>query len=403
MASNTVKLSEEELSYWLTFDRLKVGLGKKRVYSLYEHFGTLKEAWHADKHSLNEVKGIPEKAIDKFLATRDSYSLEESLKLLYKHNIQAVTCIESEYPEQCKALKDSPLILYINGYWDKSWYDKAIGIVGTREVTDYGEAMTKSLSMRLAEENVTIVTGIARGVDLASLQSANLVENSRMVAVVAHGVDKIVPYSSRLMYKVLRERGAIISEYPPETMPEKGFFPARNRIIAALSNATLVVEAGEKSGALITADKAREMGKKVFACAGHPQNTQNQGNHLWLRKQQAQLITSAEDILEEMNWSNEFSPGTYHVENVTDLTVTDQPIQPTAQVNLQPVQDNSLLVKELDETSQQVYKQVQEHKRVTLDKIVEFTGLPINKVSSSILKLTLKKLIATQEGYIILK
>lgn len=382
-----MKLSEEELSYWLTFDRLKVGLGKKRLYSLYTYFNSLKEAWHADKNSLLEVKGIPESSVDKFINIRDKFSQEESLELLAKYGIKAIACVEEEYPEQCKSLKDMPLILYINGHWDKSWYKKSIGIVGTREVTDYGEAMTKTLSMRLAEEQVSIITGIARGVDLACLQSANLVEDSKMVAVVAHGVDKIVPSSSKLMYKVLRERGAIISEYPPETMPEKGFFPARNRIIAALSSATLVVEAGENSGALITAQRAKELGKKVFACSGHPQNIQNQGNHLWLRKQQAQLIISAEDILDEMNWTRDSVTGIYHVPEVQNLT---------------PVQDNNIQIKELDEISQQVYKQVQENKKITLDKIVEYTGLPINKVSSSILKLTLKKLIQTQEGYIIL-
>jgi DNA processing protein len=378
-----------DLMYWLAFDRLTgIGLGHKRTQTLLNHFSSAKEAWEASKEELSLVANLPESVVDSFIATRSKVSLEEGLSNLDKTGSKAFTQQDAEYPQQLMRLSQPPLIIYVKGKWNLDYFHKAIGIVGTREASEYALNLTKEISMQLASTGFTIISGMALGVDSAAHAGAFQVPNSEAVAVLANGVDKIVPLSSRPIYELLAKGGSIISEYPPGTLPEKGYFPARNRIIAALSQAVLVAEAGVKSGSLITAEKAVELGKTVFGLAARVDNKNSEGIHRWIRKGKAILVTSAEDILEELNMPEQIS------------FVSDKaPIMVKAkQAKKEDNKTEKIVIKKrelppLSSTEEGVYGLLPETDFLSVDVLIEKAGLPIAKVNSAIMTLQLKKLI----------
>ena len=387
----------DELKYWLAFDGIKgIGLGSKRIYALFKHFKSLKLAWEAELTELIRAKDFPENIAKKFVEKRKTVGLDKGLELLIKHSVKAIPRCSPEYPEKLLKLKNPPLIIYVKGNWDASWFDKSIGIVGRRESSSYAENLTARISAELSNEGFAIISGVARGIDRVAHKACFALPESKLIAVVANGVDQAVPYEHRSMYEFLAQKGIILSEYPPETVPEKGFFPARNRIIAALSQAVLVAEAGERSGALITAENAVELGIPVFCLPGITDgghNEQNAGCFKWIRQGRAKMVASTNDILEELGQELSVQPLQVKI-NLENLIKTEiNSSKPSKQVSIEFSPEEKILFEHIEDS-------VKTGKEATIDKLVEKSKFTIAKVNSLLLKLSLKKAIE-RDGHII--
>jgi DNA processing protein len=284
------------LKHWVGFNLIK-GIGPMKVRALLDYFGDLESAWSAKPEQLQQA-GIDRRALASLVRDRAELDLDSELEKLAKQGISVLTWEDDRYPPRLLQIPDPPPVLYVRGSFtdDDEW---AVAVVGTRRASAYGKAVTQRLIADLAANYVTIVSGLARGLD-GEAHRAALKTQGRTVAVLGCGLDLIYPPEHRNLAQEIAENGAIVSEYPLGTRPEAGNFPPRNRIISGLSLGVLVVEAGIKSGALITADYAAEQGRDVFAVPGNLYVRSSLGTNR-LIQDGAKLVTGAEDILEELS------------------------------------------------------------------------------------------------------
>jgi DNA processing protein len=224
--------------------------------------------------------------------------LDPQLEALRTHGIRIIVPTDSEYPPALKAIPDPPPYLFVRGHLTAE-DELAVAIVGTRQVTDYGRGLAHKFAADFARRGVTVVSGLARGIDTAAHRGA-LDGGGRTIAVTACGLDIVYPSDNRDLMIEIENHGAVVSEWPPTTNPESWHFPARNRIISGLSAGVVVVEAGEKSGALITANYALEHGREVFAIPGSVYRAQSKGPHS-LIKQGGALVESVDDVILALN------------------------------------------------------------------------------------------------------
>lgn len=287
---------EDYRRYWVGFNLVK-GIGAVRLKSLLDAFGDIESAWHASPDELRAI-GLDSRTIDNFVLTRRDVSLDKIWENIQDLGITVLTWGDDGYPTRLKELSPSPPVLYIRGeiQADDHW---AVAIVGTRRITAYGNQVTERIATRLAHAGVTIVSGMARGIDGVAHKAA-LDAGGRTFAVLGCGVDRIYPPEHRKLAEKIMERGALISDFPPGTAPEASNFPPRNRIISGLSMATVVVEAGKKSGALITAAFAAEQGREVFAVPGNVLAPQSQGTNR-LIQDGARVLLDPQEILEVLD------------------------------------------------------------------------------------------------------
>lgn len=286
----------DSLQYYLAFARVK-GIGPARVRLLKKRFGDLSLAWNATEFDLISA-GLDSKSTAALSAARALTSPEAELEALSKSGASAIGWDDPAYPALLRQAPDAPSVLFVRGALTEAdrW---GIAIVGTRNVSAYGREVAETLSRDLAANRLTIISGLARGVDGAAHQSA-LKAGGRTIAVLGSGVDVIYPPEHRRMAQQISENGAVISEYPLGTQPDAINFPPRNRIISGLSLGIVVVEADEKSGALITTSYAAEQGRDVFAVPGNIYSKTSRGTNK-LIQDGAKLVTCAADILEELN------------------------------------------------------------------------------------------------------
>ncbi|HUW21643.1 MAG TPA: DNA-processing protein DprA [Candidatus Bathyarchaeia archaeon] len=296
MPNGNFDLDEERL-YWLAFS-VFVGIGPKRFALLKNYFGSAKKAWQANPNELTRI------GLGSLLSRQLAEFRKKFDPLIYYRDLrrQGFNCLfldQLDYPENLVRIESPPFVLYVWGQIEKK--DRlALAVVGTRKMTGYGGQVTESLVTDLAAAGLTIVSGLARGVDSMAHQSV-LSAGGRTIAVLGSSLDWIYPRENQdLARKIAAGRGAVISEYPLGTQPYLGNFPARNRIISGLSLGTLVVEGGEKSGSLITARLAAEQGREVFAVPGPIYNPGTKGP-AYLVRLGAKLVLSVDDILEELN------------------------------------------------------------------------------------------------------
>jgi DNA processing protein len=285
------------LKYWLGFNYIS-GIGPAKVQALLGYFGSLDRAWHATEYQLHEI-GFDNRAIQSFLQVRTELNLEEYLKKIEDHHIRVLTWENDDYPVALREIPAAPPVLFVRGQMEPvdQW---SIAVVGTRRLSAYGRLMTRDLVSGLAQNGITIVSGLARGIDGIAHKTA-LEQGGRTIAVLGCGIDKVYPPEHReLAHEIVNGRGAILSDYPLGTEPDSKHFPARNRLISGLSLGVLVVEAGEKSGALITAQFAVEQDRDVFAVPGNINSPVSIGPNR-LIQQGAKLVMRIEDILEELN------------------------------------------------------------------------------------------------------
>jgi DNA processing protein len=285
-----------EADYYLGFS-LSPSIGPKRFQTLRAHFKTAENAWTGTQSEFHAL-GIGQNTWEKFESFRNVFDFNNhsSIRAMQEKSIQFISQSDSLYPTSLLALDDPPIGLYVLGEMSALLSEKSVAVVGSRTVSEYGADVTKYLASGLASRGITIISGLALGVD-AIAHSATLTKHGTTIAVLGNGVDIAYPRENSLLYKnILHSKGCIISEYPPGMMPTKGSFPARNRIVAALSHAVLVTEARANSGALITAEIGRKLNKIIFAVPG-PINMQQSVGALALLKSGAQIATAPEDIL----------------------------------------------------------------------------------------------------------
>lgn len=310
----------DDKKYWIGFSLVK-GVGSVRLAKLMESFGDLHSAWNAKLPELVNA-GVSKKVIENLEIVKKTIDLDDYINSMEKKRIKVVFSDSPNYPRNLSNIEQNPPVLYYKGTLIEE-DDRSIGIVGTRKLTYYGKQVTEELATRLAQNDVTVVSGLARGVDAIAHQAA-VRAKGRTIAVMGSGVDVIYPPEHHHLARQIEENGAILSDYPPGTQPERGNFPPRNRIISGLSSAVVVVEAGAKSGALITADFAADQGREVFAVPGTIYSPQSAGTN-GLISNGANVYQGVADIFELLNLKNIASTqGNVHHFDGLELALMEQ-------------------------------------------------------------------------------
>ena len=285
------------------------GLGPRKTKLLVEHFGSAEGVLGAARADLLNVQGVGPSLAQAVIAAKESTWADEEGNRAERLNVEIVHYEHAAYPDSLRAIYDPPALLYVRGTLPDALREpRAVGIVGTRDASDYAKRLTETLAKELAEAGVTVVSGLALGVDSAAHRGAVKVDGGSTVAVLGSGVDTIYPrQNGELARKIWQGGGAVVSEYPLGTQPKPSNFPGRNRIINGFCKGIVVVEAGVKSGALITADYAANEGRTVLAVPGRVGDPRSKGT-LELLKQGAVLVQETNDILQELGWDATHSP-----------------------------------------------------------------------------------------------
>jgi len=350
-------VGNKDIKYWVGFSIIP-GIGRVKLTQLESYFGSLEKAWKAAPADLKHA-GLDSGSIRAITSWQPKISLEAEMEKLVRYGVKIFTYHDPEYPSRLKEIYDYPPLLYVRGSLlpEDEW---CLAVVGTRRATVYGRQVTEEIVADLARSKITIVSGLAKGIDSIAHHSA-LDAGGRSIAVFACGLDIVYPSENANLARSIIQRGALISEYPLGTRPKADNFPRRNRIMSGLSLGVLVVEAGETSGAMITAHLALEQNREVFAIPGSILSPASRGtNHLI--QEGAKLVGDYTDILEELN-----------------LTAVAQQIEMKEVI---PASDTeSLLLKQLSAEPTHI------------DEVCRTTGLPTSTVSSTLAMMELKGLV----------
>lgn len=285
-----------DLRYWIGFNEVR-GIGPLRLRALLDTYGSIERAWHAPPEQLSRI-GVDSRSVKNLVKARSGIDLDRKLERIKAHGVQVLTWDSRDYPQLLLETHAPPPVLYVKGELREqdAW---AVAVVGTRRASTYGREVTRRLAGDLARNGITVVSGLARGIDGVAHRAA-LDAGGRTIAVFGCGIDRIYPAEHRKLAEQIAANGALISDYPLGTPPEGRNFPPRNRIISGLSLGVVVTNAGKTSGALITADFAAEQGRDVFAVPGSILTQGSLGPNR-LIQDGAKLVLEAKDILEELN------------------------------------------------------------------------------------------------------
>ena len=352
----------DALAYWIGFNKVR-GIGPARLRALLDTFGGIEAAWTAPVDALRDI-GLDRRSIQNLVEVRGNLDLAAELSRVQKAGISVLTWDDPRYPARLKAINDPPPVLYIRGEL-RPEDDYGVAVVGTRSISNYGREAARTLAGDLAKAGVTVISGLARGIDAVAHRAA-LEAGGRSIAVLGSGVDVIYPWENKQLAMDLIQRGALISEYPLGTQPEASNFPPRNRIVSGLSRGVVVVEAGEVSGALITARFAADQGRDVFAVPGSIFARNSTGVNRLIRDG-AIPVMSINDILEALNLTQ------------VEAHVEAQMLLPT------------------DPTEAQLFEQLADDP-VHADEISRTTGLPIATVTGTLALMELKGLVHSAGG-----
>lgn len=382
------------LKYWLWLAELR-GLANRTRLALLRHFNTPEDVFYADPGEILLTEGITREQA----ALLEDHSLSAADKILadcQRLDIHILTFQDAGYPGRLKNIYDPPGLLYVKGRLPVFDEELAVAVVGTRSCTPYGETCAEKLGYGLAGGGAVVVSGLAKGIDAAAARGA-LRAGGVTVGVVGNGLDVRYPYENRYLYEDVAAAGALLSEYPPGTGPGKTHFPARNRIISGLSAATLVVEAPERSGALITAETAMEQGREVFAVPGPIDAPASVGCNRLVRDG-AGLVADAWDILE--GYTEQF-PDKLRRDRAREApkVLGYQARQKTAEVR--PVPPSvSLSRGGLSLTDDQIalLRTLSDGEPELVDDLIERTGIPTRRVLSALTVLEIENLVRQHSG-----
>jgi len=352
-----VKVSDKDIKYWVGFSLIP-GIGRVKLTQLENYFGNLGKAWEAAPADLKHA-GLDSHSIHAIISWQPKLSLEAEMEKLDRYGVKVFTCHDPHYPSRLKEIYDYPPVLYVRGSLlpEDEW---CLAVVGTRRATVYGRQVTEEIVADLAQSKITIVSGLAKGIDSIAHRSA-LDVGGRSIAVFGCGLDIVYPSENAELARQIIRQGALISEYPLGTKPKAENFPRRNRIMSGLSLGVLIIEADKSSGAMITAHLALEQNREVFAIPGSILSPASRGtNHLI--QEGAKLVRDYTDILEELN-----------------LTAVAHQIE---MKEIIPASDTeSLLLKKLSAEPTHI------------DEVCRLSGLPISTVSSTLAMMELKGLV----------
>lgn len=367
---DNLHFSEPERIAWLTL-KLIADLGNRSILRLVRHFGSPAAVLRASAQDIDAVPGLRDKAKQALLRRNVIRAPRMEWDCLKNEGIRMLCLGDPDYPVNLANIPDPPVALFVRGRIEPRDL-VSIAIVGSRAASPMGMAFTEKLSMDLAQYGVTIVSGLAVGIDSAAHRGA-LKGNGRTLAVLGCGLDIEYPQVNSGLRKDIAASGALMTEFPLQTPPAPGHFPQRNRIISGLALGVVVVEAAHRSGSLITARMALEQGREVFAVPGIARHYRSEGPHRLL-KEGAKLVESAEDVLEEIrplirpSWISDSGQ--------------ERPMAPKPQLS----RDEDLLLKSLDESPRHI------------DDICRSLSWPVAQVTASLLSLELKGIIKQLPG-----
>jgi DNA processing protein len=347
-----------ELPYWLALRR--AGLGSTNFALLLARFGTIEAAWNAPADALGGA-GIDPQYVRAMARARTAFDGERELSLLDQHGARALTWLDQDYPANLREIPQSPPVIFVQGTMGPQ-FEQAVAVVGTRHVTPYGRQAAEHFCEALATAGVAIISGLARGVDAIAHRVA-LEHGAATVAVLAGGIDQVYPRENAGLAERIVAQGCLVSEYPIGIPARRDYFPRRNRILSGLARATLLIEAGEGSGALHTANWAFEQGRDVFAVPGSIFSRQSQGTNQLIRENTAKLVATPEQLCQELNL----------------LTTAAQ--LPLTRVPAEPLQERGDRAGgPLDDPVLQALAAGPRH----VDDVARAAGLPVARVSSSL-------------------
>jgi DNA processing protein len=363
VSAETNGVAMTDVKYWVGFN-IVPGIGPARLKRLLDHFGDAESAWNGPPLELARA-GLDRKSLQSLLAVRAKLDLDAEMQRIEDAGAHVVTLQDENYPRLLRQISLPPLVLYVKGSYlvDDDW---AIAVVGTRRAKAYGQEVTRYLAGGLARTGITIVSGLARGIDSQAHRAA-LQAGGRTIAVLGSGIDVIYPSENKGLAQEIVAAGALMTEYPLGTKPDRKNFPPRNRIISGLTLGTLVTQAPEGSGALITAYFALEQGREVFAVPGSLLDRGCSGTNRLIQQGEAKLVMRVEDVLEELN-----------------LTMVSQQAEVRAAVPGNETE--ALLLQHLSEEPLHV------------DELGRASGLPIAQVSGTLALMELKGLVRQASG-----
>jgi len=335
---------------------------------LIAHLGSARDVYAATKKDLIQIPGIGEKIASHLVSSFDLTKAESDLERAYKENVKVTFYTDPDYPKRLKQTNDAPAVLFIKGNCDLE-QQRIISIVGTRKATTYGKQVVKELVEDLSDLNVIVVSGLAYGIDIETHKQC-LQHSVPTIGVMATGIN--IYYPSRHSYTIeeMCKKGAVITEYGYDTKPEPAQFPARNRIIAGLSDATIVIEAAARGGALITAEFANSYDREVFAVPGLLTSKYSEGCNNLIKSHKAHLLSSSEDIVRVLSW---------------DIQEEQQRRQNRAQ-------------SELNQEEQSIYSIFQGANPFLVDEVSALANMDPSKLSGILLALEFKGLIHSLPG-----
>lgn len=357
----------EDLLYKIALTRIPL-VGPITARLLVSYCGSAAEVFSASKKSLLKISGIGEGVVQAVQSAAPLQEAEKELEYLDRQGIEPFFYLDAGYPSRLKSLPDAPIMLYFRGSADLN-HRRVVAVVGTRQPSAYGQAMVEELILGLAPYNPLIISGLAYGIDAAA-HRFSLDHQLDTIGVLGHGLSLVYPAAHRSMAERMLRHGGLLSEFTYQTEPEREHFPMRNRIVAGLCDALVVVETGRRGGSVITAQFAAEYGKPVFAVPGRVREKTAEGCNLLIKTNKALLIESAEDIAHTLQWQGQAKPKAQQISLFNELTADEEIV-----VNL-----------------------LRQHEQLGVDRLSYETNFSSSTLATALLELECKGMIKTLPG-----
>lgn len=358
---------QEERLYQLALTMIP-DLGAVRAKALIEKFGTARSVFQAKRKEIASTEGIGEVCARSLKEWQDFSAAEEEIHFAEKHGVELVFLTEEKYPQRLFHCYDPPVLLYYKGNADLN-QSCIVSIIGTRNHTEYGRQVTEELVQALSKEQVMVVSGLAFGIDTIAHKTA-LQKGIPTIGVLGHGMDTIYPWQNRHLAKEMMEQGGLLTEFSSGTKPDKHNFPRRNRIVAGMADATIVIETANKGGSMITAELAYSYNRDLFAVPGRTTDQKSGGCLQLIRQQKATVLLNALQLLDTMGW----------------------------QEKKKTIKKQRELFPELNENEQKIVTLLQQHEVLPIDTLYLLSGLSSSVIASAILNLEMQHVITSMPG-----
>ena len=345
------------------------GVGDSNIRSLISYCGSAEEVFKAKAHHLQKIPGIGPKTTQAIINKESFVRAEKELTFTEKYKISPLFFTDKHFPKRLRNCDDAPSLLYFKGNADLN-NQKTVAIVGTRNATTYGKAFCEKLILGLQSHGLLVVSGLAYGIDIAAHKSA-LANNVATIGVLGHGLDRIYPALHRSTAEKMITNGGLLTEFPSETNPDRQNFPKRNRIIAGMADATIVIEATQKGGALITAQIANSYNRDVFALPGRVDDEFSEGCNYLIKTNRANLMTKVEDVEYILGWM---------------------------ETKLKPKPQQLTIYPNLNSDEQKIVNLIAENNTINFDDLQHHLNMPQSKLAMAILNLEMQSVIIALPG-----